>query len=253
MATTLLGTPSQALKRAAVERWFFTAMALAMIATSLAGFLPSIVNPGGRREPLSLLAAAHGIVFFSWLLLFLVQSRLVATHRVALHRRLGVASIFVLALMIPIGYMTTTAMVRRGFDLSGDLHLQGNADYQAVFSFFNLAIFAILVTLAILYRRRPELHRRFMLFANIELMTAPLAHLIGHNPALAAMPHAIGMVPISMFVLAAIARDMLLSRRIHRLTLVLAILRMISGPLEAFPIGNSTAWHNFVHWLVGLP
>jgi hypothetical protein len=141
MATNLLDKPSQAQKHSAVERWFFIAVALAMIATSLAGFLPSIVNPGGRREPLSLLAASHGIVFFAWLLLFLIQSRLVATHRVLLHRRLGYVSIFILALMIPSGLLTTIAMVRRGFDLSGDLHLDGNADYEAVFSLFNLAIF----------------------------------------------------------------------------------------------------------------
>jgi hypothetical protein len=76
---------------------------------------------------------------------------------------------------------------------------------------------------------------------------------MGHTPALAMLPPVIVMVPISMFVLAAIARDLLLSRKIYRLTLALAILRMISGPLEAGPIGSSTAWHNFVHRLTGQP
>jgi hypothetical protein len=76
-------------------------MALAMIVTSLAAFLPSIVHSAGRHAPLSPLAAAHGIVFFAWLLMFLVQGRLIATHHVTLHRRLGLASVFILALMIP--------------------------------------------------------------------------------------------------------------------------------------------------------
>src|SRR5580692_2213196 len=114
MATAPYRTLSKPQKNALAERWFFTGMALAMIATSLTAFIPSIVHPAGRRAPLSPLAAAHGVVFFAWLLLFLVQSRLIATHRVAIHRRLGLASIGILALMIPLAYATTMAMVRRG-------------------------------------------------------------------------------------------------------------------------------------------
>jgi hypothetical protein len=88
-----------------------------------------------------------------------------------------------------------------------------------------------------------------MLFANIELMPAPLAHFIGHNPSLAYLPAVIVMVPISVFVIAAVARDLLVTRRIHPLTLGLAILRMVSGFLEAGPVGSSAAWHQFVGWL----
>jgi hypothetical protein len=234
-----------------VEKWFFTAMPLAMIATSLMGFIPSITLSAERRAPLSALAAAHGIVFFAWLLLFLVQGRLIATHRVAIHRRLGLASIAILTLMIPLGYTTTIAMVRRGYDLSGDLSLAIGNDpaYQTVFPLANLLIFTTLAIAALVYRGKPEIHKRLMLFANIELMPAPLAHLIGHTPWLASLPAAIIMVPITAFVAAAVGRDLLVARRIYPLTWVLAILRMVSGPLEAGPIGTSAAWHHFVYWL----
>jgi hypothetical protein len=121
MATATHRTLSKPRSNVLVERRFFTGMALAMIAISLIAFLPSITHPAERRAPLSAVAAAHGVVFFAWLLLFLVQSRLIATHRVAMHRRLGFASIVILALMIPLAYTMTIAMVRRGYDLSGDL------------------------------------------------------------------------------------------------------------------------------------
>jgi hypothetical protein len=49
-------------------------MALVMIATSIAGFLPAIIEPAKRRAPLTLLAEAHGIVFFMWLLLYPAQA-----------------------------------------------------------------------------------------------------------------------------------------------------------------------------------
>ena len=53
-------------------------------------------------------------------------------------------------------------------------------------------------------------------------------------------------------ILAALARDLLVNRRICPLTWGLAILRMVSGPLEAGPIGTSGAWHHLVDWLAFL-
>jgi hypothetical protein len=234
-----------------VERWFFTGIAIAMLGVAIAAFTPALAHPAVRRAPLSLLAAAHGIVFFAWLIIFLVQSRLMATRHVAWHRRLGLASILLLALMIPLAWDTTVAMLRRGFDLSGDLRIgMGNDPFHdAVFPLCNILIFSTLVAAALVYRRRPEIHKRLMLFANIELMPAPLAHFIGHSPSLAQLPAGIVMVPISMFVVAAVGRDLLVSRRVHPLTWGLAALRMVSGFLEAGPIGSSAAWHHFARWL----
>jgi ABC-type antimicrobial peptide transport system permease subunit len=223
-------------------------MALAMIAITLVAFLPSIAHPAERRTTLSALAGAHGIVFFAWLLVFLMQSMLIATRHVAWHRRLGLASIVILALMIPLAYTTTIAMVRRGYDLSGDLHIDNDPAHETVFPLANLLIFSTLAIAALAYRRRPEIHKRLMLFANIELMPASLAHLLGHTPWLASLPAVIVMVPITALVAAAVGRDLLVARRIHPLTWVLAILRMVSGFLEAGPIGTSATWHHFVYW-----
>jgi hypothetical protein len=249
MATTLHQTSPELRQKVFVERWFFTGMAIAMLATSTAGFMPSLMHTAGRRAPLSPLAAAHGIVFFAWLLIFLVQSRLVATRHVAWHRRLGVAAVFVLALMIPLAYSTTIAMVRRSFDLSGDLRIDHDPLYESIFPFGDITIFAVLVIAALAYRRRPEIHKRLMLFANIILMPAPLAHFIGHTPWLASLPAAIVLVPISLFLISAVARDYLLMRRVHPLTLALAIFLFLSGPLRAGLIGPSAAWHHFASWL----
>ena len=234
-----------------LQRWFLTGIALAMIGVAMAAFTPSLAYPAGRRAPLNLLVAAHGIVFFVWLLSFLVQCSLVATRHVAWHRRLGLAAILPLVLMIPLAWETTVAMLRRGFDLSNDLHLavSDNIYRDAVFPFCNILIFSILVIAALAYRHRPEIHKRLMLFANIELMPAPLAHLIGPSPSLSRLPGAIVMVPISIFVLAAVGRDLLVTRRVHPLTWWLAALRVVSGPLEAGPIGSSVAWQHLAAWL----
>ncbi len=236
-------------KSAAIERWFFTALACSMIALAAAGFLPSLLHTAGRRAPLSRLAAAHGVVFSIWLGIFVVQARLVASRRIALHRRVGVAAGFVAALMIPLAYATCISMVRRGFDLSGDLRVEHDPAYEVIFPLGDLFMFAVLVTAAIAYRQRPDMHKRLMLFANMALMPAPLAHLIGHVPWFAAMPGAIIIIPISLFLSAAVGREFLLRGRVHRLTWGITAGMLMSGPLRAAVIGPSAAWHSFVNWL----
>jgi hypothetical protein len=49
-------------------------------------------------------------------------------------------------------------------------------------------LFGVLAVAALVYRYQPETHKSLMLFANIKLMSAPLAHILGHNPTLAALP-----------------------------------------------------------------
>jgi hypothetical protein len=52
----------------------------------------------------------HGLVFTSWVLLFLAQTILVATDRTDLHRKLGAGGAVLAALLLIMG--TTTAILR---------------------------------------------------------------------------------------------------------------------------------------------
>jgi hypothetical protein len=249
MVTASYPTASKARENVLAGRGFFTAMALAMLAVAVAGFLPSIVHTAGRRAPLSPLVAVHGFLFFAWLILFLVQSRLVATGRVALHRRVGVAAGFVLALMVPLSYVTTVAMVRRGFDLSGDLRIDADPLFESIFQFGDLTLFTVLAVTAIAYRRHPDIHKRLMLFANLSLMGAPLAHLIGHVPRLFPLIGPLIEIPIAILLIAAVTRDYCLTRKLRPLTLGLAITIFLSGPFWAKVFGPSAAWHRLASWL----
>jgi hypothetical protein len=255
-ASSLPGTLSEP-RKLAVERWTFVGFAITMIAVSIAGFAPSLAHPASRRAPVSLLASAHGLVFFAWQILFLAQSFLIATHRTAVHRRLGVAGVFLYFAMIPLGFATTIAMGRRGFDLSGDLKIlphpsPGFVDPIAglLFPVTDLVMFAILAGVALVFVSRSEIHKRLMLFANIILLPAPLAHLMGHNSRLSALPVLIIVVAIGFFLAAAIMRDFFVERRVHPLTWVVAILMFGSGPFRAFVVGPSAAWQDFAAWLI---
>ena len=259
MATTAHQTHVTKPASQPARRWFFVAMALVFIATSIAGFLPAIISPATRRAPLTLLAAVHGIVFFLWLFLYLAQALLIANRRVNLHRRLGLAGVGIMALVIYFGFASMTATIRRGFDLSGDQHMDPHPDGRTtvdaptamVFNFSALVTFGILAAAALFYRRRPDLHKRLMAFANISLMVAPIAHFLGHmqitatSPALFAASYLLSYL---LFLLAPMAYDFLVAKRIRWLTSSLALALFVSQLLQAVVIGPSAAWRRFAEW-----
>src|SRR5271154_4512454 len=65
------------------------------------------------RPPLPLLLHVHGVIMSSWCALFFVQAYLVATHRIRVHRRLGILGAGLAFLVVAIGtYATVEATAR---------------------------------------------------------------------------------------------------------------------------------------------
>lgn len=120
-------------------------------------------------------------------------------------------SLFLLAAMVPLGYETTIAMVRRGYDLSGDQsvgfslhHAFIDAQTRSVFDLVGLALFVMLALGALWFRGRPAIHKRLMLFANIQLTLASITHLLEHAGLVSATTVIGGF---SMFLVATFAGD----------------------------------------------
>jgi hypothetical protein len=237
-------------RRPLVDRWFYIGMVICTIITVVLGFAPSLVHTAARNAPPTPLAVAHGIVYAAWLLIFLAQTTLVATRRISLHRTLGTAAVFLAPVMIVLGYMTAITMARRGFDLSGDLHIEADPFLGMVNPLGDLVPFGILVAAGFLYRHRSDIHKRLMLLATIGgLMPAPLAHLIGHFPKLNAMPPII-IIPIALFLFASAAYDRISLGRIHPVSLWGALAIFVWDLSLNILIGPSAAWHHFARWLV---
>jgi len=226
-------------------RWYYISLAVVMIAVAIAGFAPSIVNPSHRHAPLTLLVAVHGIVFSLWLILFLIQTTLIATRHVSLHRRMGIVAVILLIVLVPLSYEVTVQMVRRGFDLSGDQLTAADPLFGSIFNFFAVIEFPLLAGAALAYRRRKEIHKRLMLFANISLMGPPITHFLGHFGLLSAFTVLAGL---ALFFLSAVAGDYLSARRVHPLTATLAVTLFLCQPLQAI-VGSTAAWHHFAAWL----
>ena len=180
-----LGNPNAVRAATRYDRVFYGGMGVLLAAIAFAGFAPTFYlrswfgappTVSGTTE-LTTLAKIHGAVFTSWMVLFLVQTSLIASRRVAVHRRLGVAGVALAAVMIVVGAMTAIAAAGRGAAPPGAESLQ-----FLVVPMFDLVLFATFVTAAVLRRRDKETHKRLMLLAYISIIAAGVARLPGLLP-----------------------------------------------------------------------
>ena len=230
------------------NRWDFVAMGLGAILLAGLSFVPGVVESGRRLGPVTPLVAIHGALAGGWLLLFLAQALCIATRRVGLHKRLGVASIGLAVALVVVGYRTAIALAVRGYDLSGDLNVRADPLAFLVFPLGDLVSFVALFAAALIYRRRPAAHKRLMFLATIGMMTpSALAHLAGHN--FRTMP--LLFLPMLAVVFASPAiYDRIRLGRWNRLTVWAAILLFAWGNVRALLIGSSMFWKNIAAWLV---
>src|SRR3954453_716172 len=89
------------------ERLFYTGMAVAVVFTVFAGFARTYYLKSYFGAPALIpLLHLHGVVFTSWIVLFLIQNILVAAHRTDILRRLGIFGAVIAVLMVVVGALT---------------------------------------------------------------------------------------------------------------------------------------------------
>jgi hypothetical protein len=143
--------------------------------------------------------------------------------------------------MVAIGFWVAVVMAR--FDTS-QLH-RPNRDAFLIVPLFDILSFATCFGLAILWRTRPERHRRLMLIATCALTGAAF----GRIPMMHSPLYFYGGVD-GLILLGAI-RDLAVSRRIHYVYLIAAPLLM-AGQAAASQIflHRATFWLHIAHWLL---
>src|SRR5262249_169968 len=111
-----------------------------------------------------------------------------------------------------------------------------------------LAIFAVLVTVAILLRRRPDAHKRLMLLATIHL-TPPAIMRIGYNVFHIASPPIV-VATLVLLVAACIALDWGTRRKVHPVFAIAAPMTVLSFPMR-MAFSHTDAWLSFAKWISG--
>ena len=181
--TATARTPvSRSADRMIHDRTFYSGMAIFMAMLVFAGFArtfylrplfgaPQTVTGAAVLTPL---AKLHGLIFTLWVLLFVGQTSLIASRRVAVHRRMGVAGVALAAVMSVIGLWTAFAAARRGSAPPGL-----DALTFLVVPVFDIVLFVGFVTAAVLRRKEKEAHKRLMLLAYSAIIPAAVARLPG--------------------------------------------------------------------------
>lgn len=146
---------------------FFFWMTLAMCFFVFAGFGMHSFVPAlqGNFPPVPPVVHLHGILMVTWMALLVTQAGLVSAGNVKLHRSLGMWGIAHATAVLLMGLSIQLIASRAGMDAGRNPGTDGL--YLGLLAF---AGFAIMFTLAIRNRDRPQIHKRMILFAMLPVI-----------------------------------------------------------------------------------
>jgi hypothetical protein len=247
MATSVASKPVT-LPRGAYDRVFYSGMAIAMAVAVFVGFARTYylsayfgINSTITGAPFSTIIRVHAALFTTWVLLFLVQTSLVATHRVSVHRRLGAAVAALAAVMIMVGTATALDLARRGGAPPGVDPLS----FLAI-PLGDMVVFALLITSALVLRRNKEAHKRLMLLAFTAILVAAVARFPGVLPLGPLWFFGLTFLPVLGL---GVTYDLVTRQRVHPAYIWGGALLIISVPVRLM-ISSTQTWHRLAEMLV---
>lgn len=136
--------------------------AVIVLSFPLTYYIPLVTG----SKTFSLLRHLHGLAFFAWTALYVLQTQLVARGQVRLHREIGLIGIALAGAMLPLGlWLAVTAIegrMQRGYSLPFEF---------AIYNLVDILVFSLFMAWAILEtRRRIDWHRRLAFIAILNLM-----------------------------------------------------------------------------------
>lgn len=211
--TTTLNPPARATTpfRRWADQYFYFAMSLLVAIIVVWGFSHTInANLFHPNPPRPFLLWIHGAAFSAWVAFYILQSALVRSRNVRVHRSLGWFGVGLAAVMVPLGVII--AVIMGSFD-KHILHFTDSDTFLSI-PFGDMLCFATFVTLAIVWRRKPELHRRLLLIATCCLLDAPFGRIEY------IFNHSLFFVCVDAVILLGVLRDLYVNHRVHKVYLV---------------------------------
>jgi hypothetical protein len=229
-------------RRRSAERGIYTWAALLAVMIVFAGFartyyLKSVFGTPG----LSNLVHLHGLIMTLWFTLFFVQVRLVATARVALHRRLGYFGGALAVLVVAVGTVTAITAARNGVS-PGPPPL-----VFLTIPLGDMVVFAVLVSLALAYRNRAAIHKRLLLLSTLGILTAAIARIPVDLIRNGGLPVFFALTDLC--VLGCVIFDTVKQKRLHP-AFGWGFLFLLGSQAFRFWLAGTPQWLRFASWLV---
>ena len=223
------------------EKYFYLGMALVCAGVVFEGFAPTyFLRSWSDLPPLTWVVHLHGLAFSAWIGLFVLQSALVRAGRRDLHRYFGIAGSGLAIVMIWMGTVVAVNSTRAHFS-AGTLMVGFPPLVFLALQLLDLVQFIGFVALAIVWRKRPETHKRLMLLATLSI----IAPAIGRLPLPPLWKFALPMLA----VVGCMLFDLLRRRRIHPAFLWGGLAFLAGTPLR-IAIGRTPLWQDFARWVL---
>lgn len=224
------------------DRIFFGGMAALMVATVLLGFGHTYYFAG--RVAADPIIHIHAAVFSMWFVLYVVQTCLIPAGKLHWHRTLGYWSYGWAVLMLVMGVLAATDLMRRGLMHTAVVVGPDPKTFYIV-NMIGLLTFAVLIAGSYVARRRPDMHKRLVLYATLSMLN----NAIDRWPYQAMGVHATRAHWIYLgYLLIPVVYDLMSLHRIHRATLFAAPFVAVLQKLE-MPLGKTQAWHAFATFM----
>lgn len=241
---------SASIARAEPGSGFFAWSAIAMAAIVVLSFpltyyLPTI--SGSRR--FHTLHHVHGLAFFAWFALYVVQTQLAAKRQMALHREIGLVGFALTGAMIPLGVW----MAQR----AAEIRKAAGAARPFEFTWFNLVditLFAALMAASLLLvTRRKEWHRRLTYVAALCLAAPAATRWTLKFAVLPPLPLDIfAYLVMDPFLIALALYDRRVVGRVHPATLT-CIALLLPLQISSAWVARSAWWNAIAPSLMGPP
>jgi hypothetical protein len=210
---------------------FFTAIALLGIIAILVGFLKTFIIPiisGTKTWPLAIYA--HACFVFGWVLTFLVQALLIQNKKYNTHISIGRWAAFIAVgaavSIIPASLYQIERELKEGAAQSSISSIVG--------SVASAAMFLSLVILAIVYRKRAQVHKRLMLLATILLIWPAWFRWRHYFPSVERPDIWFAVVLADSLIIVAFIWDWLRNKRIHPALLCAGLFIIAENVIEIF-------------------
>lgn len=225
---------------------FFLVLGLLLLLLAIAGFWPQYFSAivGRRPAPLTQfwLIHLHAALFIGWLLLYISQATLIFTGRARIHIRMG-------PWIAAYGFATAAVGIYAAALLAHRLGVrENNVDTAAAFVFFpviDMVFFAGFLAAAVVYRKRPDLHKRAMFVASFSIAVVGLGRLIGQT----GLEDPLLWQPLTLSpLLLAMAYDAVVCRKLFGVMAIALIVHM--ARLNAEPFAASESWLQIGRFLI---
>jgi hypothetical protein len=232
---------------AVVRNRFYAAFAVALAVFTLVAFARTYyLRHWFDVPPITVLIHLHGIAFTAWVVLFVIQTRLIAAQNYRTHMQLGIAGVVVAAFVVILGFATAIASAS-----APRMRPMGlNSQQFVLVPLVAITFFAVLVTAAVVLRKRAQLHKRLMTLAMISVLGPPIARLIF----VAGADRYFGLIQLSVtaaFLAWCLVSDWRKYRIVHPVYSIGGAILVVSLPAR-FLLARTPQWEHVGRWLAGM-